>query len=225
MKDLNFCKDVTLAIADVWRKPDQHGIPIAVRFATLAAVLMRQNQGKQGAGLTGGRQQEDLFRDMLSYGDPRFTETGTPTVRDADYYFKGQPLSHKTIGFQGSGDLALAWSKNGPGGLVRNQFLASMVVMNFRDPKKSGTLRGHPQGAHVLPRDWLQANITFSSNNKTDSLIGAKEIERAMRFARSQGLFVPLAYVHTAGGAARVRLWYSGAEPAASALDPPTSID
>ena len=224
MADIELCKSITKAIAAAWLKPDQHGLPIFLRFSTLAAILSRQNEGKQGAGLTGGKQQEDLFRDMLLYSDNRFSETGTPEVKDADYYFNNVPLSHKTIGYNGGGDLALAWSKNGPDGLVRNEFHASMVIMCFRDPGKSGALKGQLQGVYVVPRNWLQINISFSSNNKTDSLIKASEIARAMAFATAQGLFVPLDYRHEAGGAARVSLWYSGAGEKLPPLDPPKTL-
>ena len=223
MTDNELCKSITEAIAAAWLKPDQHGLPIALRFSTLAAILFRQNEGKQGAGLTGGKQQEDLFRDMLLYSDKRFSETGTPEVKDADYYFNNLPPSHKTIGYNGGGDLALAWSKNGPDGLVRNKFHASMVIMCFRDQTKGGALKGQLQGAYVVPRDWLQDNISFSSNNKTDSLISASEIVRAMAYATSHALFVPLTYRHEAGGAARVSLWYSGAGKESPPLDPPTT--
>ena len=220
MSDIKLCKSITQAITAAWKKPDQHGMQIAVRFSTLAAILFRQNEGKQGAGLTGGKQQEDLFRDMLLYSDKRFSEKGTLGVKDADYYFNNFPISHKTIGYNGNGDLALAWSKNGPGGLVRNKFHASMVIMCFRNLTKNGPLKGQLQGAYVVPRDWLQANISFKSNNKTDSLISASEIARAMAFAKSKRLFVPLAYQHGAGGAARVSLWYSGAGKDLLPLDP-----
>ena len=220
MTHLDRCKLVKQALSEGWSKLAPDGKPIALRFAILAAVLSRQNEGKQGAGLTGGKQQEDLFRDMLMYCDRRFSETAPEAVQDADYYFEGYPLSHKTIGFNGTGDLALAWSKNGPSGLVRNEFHASMVIMCLRDPAKSGPLRGAAQGAYVIPIDWLQANITFSSNNKTDSLIRASEIGRGMQYAKSQGLLVPLAYRHVAGGTARVSVWYSGAGTDAPPLGP-----
>ena len=222
MTDNELCKSITEAIAVAWLKPDQHGLPIALRFSTLAAILFRHNAGRQGGGLTGGKQQEDLFRDMLLYSDKRFSETGTPGVKDADYYFNNFPLSHKTIGYTGGGDLVLAWS-NGPNGLVRNKFDASMVIMCFRDRRMGGALKGQLQGAYVVPRDWLQGNISFSSNNKIDSLIPASEIARAMAYATSHALFVPLTYRHEAGGAARVSLWYSGAGKESPPLDPPTT--
>ena len=222
MTDNELCKSITEAIAAAWLKPDQHGLPIALRFSTLAAILFRHNAGRQGGGLTGGKQQEDLFRDMLLYSDKRFSETGTPGVKDADYYFNNFPLSHKTIGYTGGGDLVLAWS-NGPNGLVRNKFDASMVIMCFRDRRMGGALKGQLQGAYVVPRDWLQGNISFSSNNKIDSLIPASEIARAMAYATSHALFVPLTYRHEAGGAARVSLWYSGAGKESPPLDPPTT--
>ncbi len=108
MSHIDQCKLVTQALTAGWIKPGPDGMPLAPRFAGLAAVLSHQNQGNQGAGLTGGKQQEDLFGDMLTYCDGRFSQTGSPVVQDADYYFDGYPLSHKTIGYSGVGDLALA---------------------------------------------------------------------------------------------------------------------
>ena len=131
------CREAADAIAAIWSAPLADNTPKAVRYARLASVLFKQNEGKQGAGLTGGQQQEVLFRDMLTSSDARFAETGVGALKDADYVFEGYPLSHKTIGFSGSGDLALGWSKNGPTGLLRNEFKASMVIMNFRDPAKA----------------------------------------------------------------------------------------
>jgi hypothetical protein len=45
MTDNELCKSITEAIAAAWLKPDQHGLPIALRFSTLAAILFRQNEG------------------------------------------------------------------------------------------------------------------------------------------------------------------------------------
>jgi hypothetical protein len=45
MKDNELCKSITEAIAVAWLKHDQHGLPIALRFSTLAAILFRQNEG------------------------------------------------------------------------------------------------------------------------------------------------------------------------------------
>ncbi|RLS91287.1 MAG: hypothetical protein DWI10_06620 [Planctomycetota bacterium] len=219
MQHIEQCKLIASAVNDVWMKLGPSNEPLALRFAHLASVLMLQNAGKQGAGLTGGQQQESLFRDMLVSSDSRFVEMSAGGIKDADYYFENYPLSHKTIGFSGSGDLALAWSKNGPTGLMRNEFLASMVIMSFRDPLSSGALKGQPQGAYVIPLDYLRTNIQFTSNNKTDSLISAKQIASAMAYARQSRLFVPLMYRHRAGAGVRVSLWRSGVSPGIPPLD------
>ena len=65
----------------------------------------------------------------------------------------------------------------------------------------------------MIPRklDFLRTEIKFSSNNKTDSLISAKETARAMKHAAENMFFVPLVYRHTEGVGVRVSLWHTGA--------------
>lgn len=210
--DIARCRDVTLAIDQVLHTTTSIGVPYAVRFATLAAVIASQNEGRQGAGLTGGQQQESLFRDMLTRTDRRFTETAPAEAPDADYYFDGLPLSHKTIGYNGTGDLALAWSKNGEG-VRRDQFVSSMVILSVRNPAKAGPLKSQPQGVFVIPATFLSGSVVFSSNNKTDSLIKAHYIAAAMHYSREHDLFVPIAYNPSAGHGVRISIWESGASP------------
>ncbi len=216
---LTMCKAVTDAIGAMWTRATQDGTPIGVRLARLASVISHSNSGRLGAGLTGGTQQEELFRDMLVSGDKRFTATSEHAQTDADYYFSGYPLSHKTIGYNGAGDLALAWSKNPEGGLQRTQFASSMVIMSFRQPATKGKWCGMDTGAYVVPLDYLTTNVRFASNNKTDSLIKSRDVIAAMRFARREGTFLPLAYRHDAGAGLRVSLWASGAAPGIPPLD------
>jgi hypothetical protein len=213
LNHLTQCREVVSAIRKIWLLNGPDGVPLGVRLARLASIISNQNDGTQGAGLTGGVQQEALFKDMLLYGDRRFRATSQPSVTDADYYFGSYPLSHKTIGFQGNGDLALAWSKNPPEGVVRDKFQASMVIMSYRKSAQRGKWVGLPNGAYVVPMDFLEGRVTFASNNKTDSLIRSSQVVAAMRYALDQNLVAPLAYSHGYGVAMRVSLWHSGADP------------
>jgi hypothetical protein len=69
------------------------------------------NAGTKGAGLSGGVAQEKLWREMLADMKAGFTDlppAGSETA-EADYYFNGYPLSHKTIGYKSKKpELALA---------------------------------------------------------------------------------------------------------------------
>lgn len=218
VEDTELCSRVAAAIGAIWARTDSQGTPYAARFARLASIVAHQNQGKQGAGLSGGQQQETLFRDMLIASDSRFSETSDRPSLDADYYFDSHPLSHKTIGFKGSGDLALSWSKNGPEGILRDRFDSSMVIMCFRDPAASGPLKSLPQGAYVIPATYLRGNVTLGANNKTDSLISKKDVAQAMRYAMAQHLYVPLRYQHAEGRGVRISVWVAGNPPAVPPL-------
>lgn len=214
------CASVAKAIKSVWETLGPDGVAFGVRLARLASVIAHANSGQQGAGLTAGVQQENLFKDMLLYADPRFKPSSSGTSIDADYLFDGYPLSHKTIGATGNGDLALAWSKNPVSGIQRSHFTSSMVVMSFHAPAGRGKWGGLGTGAYVIPADYLQATVVLASNNKTDSLITSRYVTQAMRHARDIGCVVPLAYNHSMSAGVRLSLWQSGAGDAIRPLPP-----
>ena len=218
------CTSVAKAIKAVWESRGPDRVAYGVRLARLASVIAHANSGRQGAGLTAGVQQESLFKDMLFYTDRRFRPSSAGTSIDADYVFDGYPLSHKTIGASGNGDLALAWSKNPAGGVQRIHFTSSMVVMSFRAPSDRGKWLGLGTGVYVIPADYLQATVVLASNNKTDSLIKSGYVTQAMRHARDIGCMVPLAYNHSSSAGVRLSLWQSGAGDAIPPL-PPVSTD
>lgn len=204
------CREAIAAIRHALETPDAKGIPFASRFVLLSSAIAQQAAGTSGAGLSASIQQEHLFRDMLMDADARFTHVPSGGPRDADYCFSGYPLSHKTIGYTGSGDLALAWSKNPTGGLVRDEFESSVTILNLRQPSPEGRWRGIAQGAYVIPVTYLREHVTFSSNNKTDSLVKADQVILALRHAASEGLLAPIAYRHDAGAGIRLSLWRAG---------------
>lgn len=207
---LDSCRAAIDAVKEILGLLSDEDVPNELKLCGLSSVLQNQSAGQSGAGLTGGQQQESLWIDMLTMSDSRFTQyyRASP-VQDADYYFQGYPISHKTISWNGTGDLALAWSKNPPGGIQRTVFRASMAIALTRRPT-SGKWGGIKNGYYLIPLDYLQQQITFSSNNKTDSLIVNKHVIDAIRYAESVGLIVPLAYDHAWGKGKYLSYWGAG---------------
>ena len=187
------------------------------RLLFLASVLHNMNAGTKGAGLSGGVAQENLWREMLGDMQVGFTNTPPPGAQtaEADYYFKGYPLSHKTIGYNAeSPALALAWSKNPPGGLQRTEFTTSMVILNFK-PRKLKARKSHwrdaQQGVHIIPLPDLKTIVTeFGSNNKTDSLIKADHVGQLIQFSQNSGLSVYFNFDNTLGEGKVLSYWRGG---------------
>jgi hypothetical protein len=183
------------------------------RLLYLTAVLQSQNSGTKGAGLTGGVQQENLWFEMLADGSTLFRRKPPPGVsptKDHDYYFNTYPLSHKTIGRAGSGDLALAWSKNPPGGLQRTEFESSMVVVCTRKPSLRGRWSTIGNGIYVIPLPILKDRVVFRSNNKSDSIICADDVIACMTAATAHGLRIPFKFEPSVGRNRVVSLWHAG---------------
>jgi hypothetical protein len=187
------------------------------RLLFLASVLQNMNAGTKGAGLSGGVAQENLWREMLSDMKIGFTDKppeGSETA-EADYYFKGYPLSHKTIGYKAANPaLALAWSKNPPGGLQRTEFTTSMVLLNFKPQNqrsKDANWRDARQGAHIIPLPELREIVDrFGSNNKTDSLITTEYVGRLIAFSQANGYSVYFDYDNSVGEGLFLSYWRGG---------------
>ena len=191
------------------------------RLLFLASVLQNMSAGTKGAGLSGGVVQENLWREMLAdmkvgFTDraPEFSETA-----EADYYFKGYPLSHKTIGYKAKTPaLALAWSKNPPGGLQRTEFTTSMVILNFKPQSQRGkdTNWLHArQGAHIIPLpDLKEIVVSFGDNNKTDSLITSADVGRLIAFSQANNYSVYFDFDNTVGEGLILSYWRNGTKGA-----------
>jgi hypothetical protein len=205
------CREVLRAVGGVLRAQSDDGVTNEQKLCRLSSVLQNQNSGTRGAGLTGGQLQEALWVGMLTSGDRRFcARSAAAVVTDADYYFDDYPISHKTIGWAGTGALALAWSKNPPGGIQRTEFKASMAVALTHRPATRGQWEGIENGYYLVPLDYLAREIQLSSNNKTDSLIETRYVLDALRYAASQSLMVPLAYDHMWGEGKVLSTWRVG---------------
>jgi hypothetical protein len=200
---------IAKAVGEILQKQSDDGVSNMVKLCRLSSVLQNQIQGP-GAGLSGGVQQENLWVDMLLESDHAFMKTvGIGKVTDADYYYKGNPISHKTIGYRGAGALALTWSKNPPGGLKREDFLATVAIACTAS-NETKFWRDSPYGYYVIPLDYLNDKIVFSANNKTDTLISANQVRSAIQYARTIGSFVPLAYEHNWGVGKKLSHWKAG---------------
>ena len=187
------------------------------RLLFLASVLQNMGAGTKGAGLSGGVAQENLWREMLADMKVGFTDQaseGSETA-EADYYFKGYPLSHKTIGYKAKNPaLALAWSKNPPGGLQRTEFTTSMVLLNYKPQTqraKDANWRDARQGAHIIPLpDLREIVVEFDGNNKTDSLITSEYVGKLIAFSQSNNLSVYFDFDNTAGQGFILSYWRGG---------------
>jgi len=187
------------------------------RHLFLASVLQNMSAGTKGAGLSGGVAQENLWREMLADMKVGFTDQppeGSETA-EADYYFKGYPLSHKTIGYKAKyPSLALAWSKNPPGGLQRTEFTTSMVILNFKPQSQRGkdaNWLDARQGAHIIPLpDLKEIVVKFDDNNKTDSLITTEDVGRLIAFSQNNDLSVYFDFDNTVGEGLVLSYWRGG---------------
>lgn len=207
------CRRVIAEFQRILELPHPSNGTYLARLLYLTAVLQNQNAGTKGAGLTGGVQQENLWFEMISDGSSRFSRQAPPAVtptKDHDYYFESYPLSHKTIGRTGSGDLALAWSKNPPGGLQRTEFESSMVIICTRKPSQRGRWSTIGNGIYVIPLPVLKARVVFRSNNKSDSIICADQVIDCMTEAANNGLRFPFRFDPSIGRHRVVSLWHAG---------------
>jgi hypothetical protein len=198
------------------------------RHLFLASVLQNMTAGTKGAGLSGGVAQENLWREMLADMQNGFSDKpkNTQATAEADYYFNDYPLSHKTIGYKSGGGaaLALAWSKNPPGGLQRTEFTSSMLILNYK-PQPVGKLikdanwRRAKQGAHIIPLPDLQNIVKkFGSNNKTDSLIESKYVGQLITFSQDNGYSVYFDFDYNAGKDYVLSYWRHGIRGAVKRL-------
>ena len=197
------------------------------RLLFLASVLQNMSAGTKGAGLSGGVIQENLWREMLDDMNVGFSDKpmdGQGTA-EADYYFRGYALSHKTIGYNSSNsvNLALAWSKNPEGGIQRTNFTSSMVILNFKPQPSTRTKdinwRNAKQGIHIIPLPNLAEIVKeFGSNNKTDSLISPKYVGELIAFSQLNNFSIYFNFDYSLGKNYFLSYWRNGIKGAVKKL-------
>lgn len=168
-----------------------------IRFVRLAALLQNMNAGQNGGGLSGALACEKLWVELLkdiNLKHPRFSFD--PTEADADYAFSNKAFSHKTIGLRNKcADLALAWSKNNPGG-VKRKFQSAMAIISFRPANQKAHTefwRSAKTGLYIIPLDLIRKTVRkFKTNNKTSTLIPGKKVAKLMQCAAKLDLFLPI---------------------------------
>ena len=155
--------------------------------------------GKRGGGLSSGLACEKVWVELLKdiNANSKIQKFSFETKEaDADYGYCGKAFSHKTLGFRNkNADLALAWSKNSPGGIVR-KFESSIVLVSFRpmNPRsKTAFWRTAETGVYIIPLAALLTIVRkFKPNNKTSTLIKAEYVAKLMDFSVKFGLFIKL---------------------------------
>ncbi len=220
MTDVECCVVIVKAIREVLEAPslEDKKITNLVKLVRLSSVVRNQGADTRGAGLRGGSLVEELWTGMLFEAKPQHFHTVSAPA-DADYAFRAhssgtsEPISHKTIGFKGTGDLALAWSKN-PSGENKSEFDAHVGILYFRKPAKVSSKRfaGLKNGFYLVPLGYMKANVSgnLGSNNKTDSLIRPFQTEAAMREAVRNGCFVEIPYDDAWGHGKKIDPWPKG---------------
>jgi len=167
------------------------------RFVRLATLLQNMNAGENGGGLSGALACEKVWVELLKDINLEHAKFSfNPSEADADYTFNGKAFSHKTIGLRNKcADLALAWSKNNPGG-VKRKFQSAMAIISFRPAnQKSRTefWQSAKTGLYIIPLDLLRKTVRkFKKNNKTSTLIPSIKVAKLMECAAKDCLFLPI---------------------------------
>jgi hypothetical protein len=207
-----FCQRARRVVIRILSSQAPGGMTNGTKLCRLVSVVQQQLSGQNGAGLMGGMLQEAIWRDMLLSNSERFSRSSRRQAPDADYYFDGHPISHKTIGWNGTGDLALAWSKNPSKGIQRVSFSASMAVAVTHKPavKRTALWYDLPAGYYLIPLTYLRSRIRkkdLRKNNKTNSVIPAKHVIAALRYARRNDLWVSLDFDYDWGEGRALSYW------------------
>ncbi len=204
MNSYEFCLEVIGEVQKCLDKNDNKQ-----RILLLESALQNQFAGAQGAGLTCSARREALWIDFLTSESKRFSQNSIFRCIDADYYFDQHPISHKSIGWSGHGDLALSWSKNPEGGIHRTEFKAPVAIVSLKQKKGKW---GLDQGYYMIPVDYLNEKISpnLKRNNKTDNLISSTLLYEALQLWRKRGLFIALPYLHESGKHIHLSDWEYG---------------
>lgn len=229
--DVKCCVVIVSAIREILDAPclEDQSLTNRSKLVRLSSVVRNQGAKTRGAGLRGGLLVEELWTGMLFEAKPdQFQKIGEPA--DADYAFRATPndafapISHKTIGYRGSGDLALAWSKN-PSGENKSDFNSNVGILFFRKEETNPKRRfaGLKNGFYLIPSDYMNREVSHNlgSNNKTDSLISPTHTELGMREALRNDCFIEIPYDDNWGVGKALDPWPKGLASVSTTHQPP----
>jgi hypothetical protein len=153
-----------------------------------------------GAGLTGGT----LIDMFLTAYLPHIIKTFKKChAGEGDCNVLDVPLSIKKI--SGKSMIALDWSKNSENSKQRERFNADIMIINIkteqwwkRNPsdcaqeEKDSAFYLTPvkAGIYIISKTYCKANVTLSSNNKTNSLIDEKALYRMLKESMKNNMVI-----------------------------------
>jgi hypothetical protein len=96
------------------------------------------------------------------------------------------PLSFKKI--TGKSNIALNWSKNK--NITDPNFTIDLMIFNLKSQNWYKT--PIPTGLYLIPKEFCIEHVKLKSNNKTDTLIDAKNLFEMIKYSISQNLFLEI---------------------------------
>jgi hypothetical protein len=195
------------------------------------AIKQNQKKGEDGAGMSLATEMEDLFIKMLENISPdkfKHKKKVDNAKMDSDlysYFPDGDyfvPLSFKHIGHCASTQLCLNWNpvkkkseeKNIPQDQKQRTFESAMCLWNNKIKTKRGMWKELHHGIYIIPLYILLDDITyFQKNNKSETLFPNELLTLAMQHAKKEGLFIELAYDHSAGSDFEYNAWLNNPLP------------
>lgn len=151
-----------------------------------------ENFGKQGGGLSAGLLVDMVINDFLSHKINHFESFHSG---ESDCKIMGQNFSIKKI--TGKSNLALDWSKNKTGELQKEYFVCDILIFNLYSEKWFKNTNVIPSGLYLIPKEFCKSKIELKQNNKTNSLIDAKNLFKIMENSLENKLCIPITLSQT----------------------------
>jgi hypothetical protein len=143
-----------------------------------------------GAGLNRGQLVDRLMSETLK----KLPEFEPCHTGQADLRAFGEEYSWKTL-TNGSGVIALSWSKNGDEGERTTSFERDVIILNLvseRWYKRNVEQPIIERGIYVCDKDFANECVTLGENNKTDALVSKADLLKLLMHSLDNGWFVPL---------------------------------
>lgn len=141
-----------------------------------------------GCGLSGG-----VLIDMIitEYFKQHITGFEEYHIKDCDFKILDVSFSFKKI--NGKSSIALNWSKNQKAN--DKCFESNVCILNLKSGqwwKRKDRIEMIKSGIYFIDMDFCNENVTFLSNNKTNTLINDVNLYSMLLYAKQNGLFISL---------------------------------